>query len=238
MKRHILLLSTILSSGFCDAALAQVGSATYQWQLSTDDGQTWSTGLTEVPSSTSNVFARVRIDASAGAGNFYGLAMDAAVRSSPGDFATDITNPSVFSDLRAVASRVEPFLKIERTVADPELPGLGTSWYRIGPVFPQVNLPIPSTVLQFRFTLDGSLGERQFTQVFDPRFGLPEGRLFFARVLGNGSVVANYPTMTVTEATLRVVPTPGTLVPILAVAAAMVTRRRRFPANGIYRSLR
>jgi hypothetical protein len=230
LKPHfaaVLMLIGIAPTSF--AQTLEVGQVTFSWELSTDGGTRWSSGLVEAPEGTPSVLVRARISHSPDAGLFSFISMDPAIRSNAGDFADQIGPGTIpfINGFLATPIRVGPFLKIERGLGDPDLPGVGSAWYRMANSPPNSTPLTPLSVLQFRMTLDGQPGDRVFGQVFERQFGSDDRRIAFRLETSPGTFATNFPTMTVLDTTLRVIPGPGAMGLGMIVGGVVCRRRRR-----------
>jgi hypothetical protein len=217
-------------------AMAQFGgTARWTWQVSLDSGNSWQSGRVEIPAEgPQNVEVRALLDWSSDAGLYYVTSsFDATVTATTGVGAADFIDAVRPGDLDPtvlilpVASRIGNMLKIDDP-RDADPPGLGLFWFRAGnnPMQPDPRRPIAN--LRFTLHLDGSIGERLVSMVFDPARGRPEGRIGLFQNPSPGVFRTNYPDMTIDGASIVIIPEPWTTVlPILALLAR--SRRRTNP---------
>ena len=213
-------------------ASAQVGTCWMTWEISTDLGATWRTGVVEAEQSQSSALVRVRIGFSQDAGfRFHRTAFDGVVTASVNDQFRDISRGDLFyigGGIPIVPVRWNGLTKLENDPGDAMAPGMGSAWLTVGNPTLSLNGDNPIRVLAFRMDLDGAPGDRMFSQVFDPSIGTAEARIAFARESSPGVFMTNYPTMTVQGATLRIVPAPALgILPAGAAFAAFSRRRYR-----------
>lgn len=218
-------------------ANAQIGTGTFTWQLSLDDGVTWQTGVVEAPQTQQ----RVHVRAVAAWDNFdtgwayASTAFDATWTSAGpgglGDSAGEMMHiePFTVSFQTLRASRFGQVVKIDDS-RDTQPPGMGANWVANGQYDSGFGQPFssanPVAVFRYSMTLDGSLGERTASAVFLNRGAPGRFMTLFLRP-GTGS---NRPLTTQVSATLRVIPSPGTLA---LLGALVFAPRRRLPhSNG------
>lgn len=219
------------------SASAQLGTATLQWQLSADQGQTWHAGLLEVPRSQTSVLVRsiAQWDQDAGI-MFSGVRMDMVWRSDASgglsDELVDLTyNPRLVGTLNPIgASRFGHDVKID-DLRDTLPPGLGTRGVPVNQ--PPINFGVPVdlsnpiSLFTYRVVLDGTEGDRTATAYFIAPLTPPgntSDRLMQIYTTPEGA--NNIPLSALQDCTLRVIPAPaGTL--FIAAGAALARRRRR-----------
>lgn len=225
---RIRLIAWLICCGHSSPLFAQGGDLWYWWELSADGGQTWHGSSLEVAATTNSVSARIRETWTPPAGPVYqGCFFDGVVTAASGDAITDLSVMDLYwsGSLIPVATRIGPVIKVDDP-GDSEPPGLGPTWYTA--VNPNVSPSFlnPIRILQFTLHLDGTPGERTFSQVFRPDIGTPDGRISILREISPGVWRSNFPHMTVTDAVLRVVPPPGAI-SVAAVCAVLCYPRRR-----------
>jgi hypothetical protein len=228
----------VLSGGAVGVpCVAQVAFSNH-WEVSSDDGATWQNGNLHVPHSTPSVLARyiVSWDQSTvppPGGHWYPDAIfDPTITgASPGDSVSEMMMH--LSGFWVVATAAGPLtvqdmggglLKIDNPI-DTQAPGQGPSGARprqgwgIGEAQSSAN---PIRVFQFRLTLDGSLGTREFASAFatNPATNGP-----WLRMWTSTTVRANAGSLVNTGASVTVIPTPAWWT--LGACTIVAARRRR-----------
>lgn len=226
----------LMAGAFTAAARGQIGTGLLQWQVSADDGATWSAGLLEAPLSQSSVKVRAMASWTADAGYVFAMVRMDIVWHSEGaggllDELADLQyNPRLQGTVYPIgATRFGPSVKID-DLRDTLPPGEGPRGVNIGQV-PEgmgiVDRSNPIELFRYSVLLDGTPGDRRMTSYFIAPFGSVGNTVDrFMLIYVNYQGATNIPLSTLETATLRVVPTPGALAgfglfPLLA------ARRRR-----------
>lgn len=225
-------LALLAAAGAASAALGQVGTGLFEWQVSADGGLTWNPGLTEVLPTQDFVLLRARASWSSDGGMymFAGAQFDAVV-STPGegDFVANPLRPYPVNSTNQtlVVTRFGNQIKVDDS-RDTLPPGEGNRG-----VFPSqlvdafggpYNRDNPITIFLMTLVLDGTPGDRDIRALFvAPTGGNTVDR--FMRIYTSELGAQNSPLSTHAGATVRVVPAPGAL--IFGVLAASSLRRRR-----------
>lgn len=230
---HAAIFFALTLSASCNVlAQTQVVPVTSTWQISTNNGATWSSGQTVVPQSTSSV--RVRMEVSwtppvPDPQTFLGAALfDGYVRGTngagPADTVTNIfmLDNGFFAPARAAIQgrRVaSDLLKIDP--GDNAALGLGLlNSANNAPVTGGIVFGSQVVVFDYRLQLDGTLGSREI--------GLVYGAVSQPVSIVTTTVPSSsYTVQPLTQAaTLVVVPAPASTV-MVGTCAAMLLRRRR-----------
>ena len=227
-------LAIVACAGLCASAWAQIGTGTWTWEVSADGGATWATGLVEVPPEQQEVRVRAVAAWTSDAGGWFGLARVDALWASIdnaglADSVTSIERyrPFTFSAQTLVATRFGHVIKID-DIRDTLPPGEGDRTILPGQGIPQwggSTTANPAALFEFRIALDGSPGDRLASGAFRPpnSNGNSIDRIFTVYADNNG--LTNLPLVTVSNATVRVVPSPGGAA--FAIGAALWAARRR-----------
>ncbi|MDX2148709.1 MAG: hypothetical protein SFZ23_14445 [Planctomycetota bacterium] len=227
LSRNLLVAIALSPS----VALAQVGTATFTWQASTDGGQTWQSNLIEVDQVVRDLRVRGWFDWSPDAGvALFNTTFDCTISSmSNGDIATDPSRRAPFTSFHQqslVATRFGNVIKVDDE-RDTAPPGVGTRGVTNNQLWRDAGLPYtedrPLSLLSFTFRLSGDLGDR----TIDSSFGLApttdyRPRLFTSR----SSSASNQPLTTTVPLTIRVVPAPGAAA-FMTLGMLAASRRRR-----------
>ena len=223
----------IALAGIAAAANAQTG--TYTWQVSADNGSTWSSAV----SSTTGGTVQVRLLASwsgvaLGTGGvdgdigYGGGQFDGKVTNGGADSITAITRPApfAFAAQTLVASAIGADAKID-TSADTSGFGLGTGW--VGPgqqnrtnggaSYSSTN---GAVVFSYSITLGASSSDRTVGMVLNSLTG--RAMSIYTNAAGS-QVRINSTAVTVNNATISV-PTPGSMA-LLGLGGLVAGRRRR-----------
>jgi hypothetical protein len=216
---------------------AQVGTAFFEWQVSTDNGTTWTSGETTVPQTQQSVRIRAWSGWSADAGYGFSAARFDAIVSGAG--VSDTIESFAIPRSLANASNLA-FLQVQRfgnvikidDRRDTLAPGLGTRGVNVGqgredtfdPPFLRDN---PVAVFEYVLRLDASLGTRTISESFlapNRPGGNTTDRVLQIRV--GLLFVDNLPLVTRRGASITVIPAPGVL-GLTSFALVYNSRRRR-----------
>lgn len=227
-------------------ALAQIGyrltgEATWWWEASADNGQTWVPTLLEVPSTQSVVKVRASVAFPPDRWHYFlGAWIDQTITGVNGAGLNDtvfVTDPGFNNQQTLASRRFGNVLKID-DVSDTAPPGEGPAQWAIGqPGFsagPWTYANPVIGVIDFNLSLDGSEGDRLVSAWWRD----------WSVLFPNDPVVANLPptilvannnpftgqdfilpTLTINDLTIRVVPAPGVAV-LFATACAFAGVRR------------
>lgn len=226
------LATLLISAAMTASAVAQSGTAT--WQVSADDGATWSSNI----QLTQEASVRVRVLFSwSDIPNAYGFAgslFDGVILgAAASDSVSDIRRPSPFnfSNSLLVATRYVDGIKIDKS-DDLALPGQGTGWVNPGQSSPDVGPPFfsssnPAAVFTYTLQVSSDQGTRTISNVFR------DTGLFALSVYTSNAGAQlrfNPDQVTLNTATITVIPSPAaaTLIPLAGVLAC---RRRHLGAN-------
>lgn len=233
MKKHTCLIVVI--AGASSAVVAQttrVGTASFLWELSADDGATWRPGTLEVDQATASVMARVSVSWSGDAGRWFAGVQYDAVWQSEGlgglnDSLTFVTRLPDFADTvqQLAVTRLGSTLKID-DVRDTLPPGQGSFSIisaQLDPGFGGAVDDNPARLLSFRVNLDGVPGNRTLRGL--PRISAPGDTIDRYVRIYTGQAI-NLPQVTQFPATLRVIPVPGSIA-LFAIGFVPLARRRR-----------
>lgn len=190
--------------------MAQVGSASYYWELSVDGGATWRTGNQFVAQSQESVLARIQISWTPDAGFYGGMLLDATVTSAGLlDTVLNIDRGGFRHVPMPVATRFHNVLKIDHA-ADLEPPGLGPYWWgpRVEPGG-SIGGGGPILLLSFQLNLDGTLGRRDFSQLMRrvTGTGVPPDSYVAFTISTGGFPIVNYPSLRVNDISVTVLTT-------------------------------
>jgi hypothetical protein len=205
--------------GAARTALAQLGDGFLRWELSPDDGQTWHSGVLEVPHLQASVRVRAIAGWSSSAGYMFAYAEfdalwrgleNAGMQDSLVDLERNPRLPGPFGH-HEVVSRFGADIKIDDD-RDTLPPGVGRYGVRAGQPPEQVihenEFSNPVFLFSYVALLDGSPGERTATSLqIAPSQGNTTDR--FMRIYTTSSGATNIPLATLTQATLRVLPCPA-----------------------------
>ncbi len=235
LQRNVQNIASIMVLlGMVCACCAQVGTATFTWELSVDGGTTWNSGLTTVSAHQREVQGRVRVAWSPDAGAVLGtVRFDGVIHGLAGVGGADVVTRTGFGDMFSQnwyplqAMRMGNLIKFD----DPQdtlAPGAGPLWCRPSQSYWFGNGMNPINVLDFTLRLDGSRGTREFSSIFGP---IPQyegrGSLLVHRVIPISPFVEpNFPQTTLVPAMLEVVPSPGVLATLALVGAISFGRTR------------
>jgi hypothetical protein len=209
---------------------AQIGTGTFRWELSGDNGSTWVSNL-EVPQTHQDVLLRAIVSWSADSGRWFASSFFDVTWTSTGvgglsDAMSNWSvpsNPPVLINAAPTPYRFNNVLKLD-AANDTSPPGAGPRWLipqQPAPAMGLVTDQNPLVILQFTMALDGSAGERLASSVFADR-----GPNRFLTIYTTELGIGNRPTVSFSSARLIVVPTPASLA-LLAVAGVLHNRRRR-----------
>ncbi len=202
----------------------------WQWQVRLPGESDWRSGIVEVPADVGPIQVRAFCSTSPEDSSLrWGSAqMDAVVRdASDGDWIDSVGIGDFLAGTPAAVTRIGSSLKLDRA-GDLLPPGEGASWYFVGHSISQLGLPPASlTVFNYALHLDGTPGDRTISHVFGavPPLYSPEQpiRLYWRPITPEDTLVR--PSVSVSNAILRVVPAPGTTA-ILALILLAPRRRR------------
>jgi hypothetical protein len=214
------------------------GTATWWWEASADGGTTWTQTLLEVPQEHTVVQVRASCAFPQVPRYYFGGAMiDQAITgvngAGPND-SVNVLNVGFFNQQTIAVQRFGPILKID-DVSDTAPPGQGPGHLAIFQPSPAVGAytyanPVTNLV-RFDLLLDGTMGDRLINAwwrnwtMFFPNF--PDvGPSIFVRHNDLLDLDFIFPTLTVHDLTIRVIPAPGAVAlpcPVLLWS----TRRRR-----------
>lgn len=221
-----------IASSSVIAQTTRVGTSAFLWELSTDNGGTWSAGSLEVDQTTTSITARLSVSWSADAGRWFAsVRYDALWRSEGlGGLSDSISSISRLPHFNGVpqqlaVTRFGSDLNIDdaRDTQPPGQGGFGIIASQVDPGFGSAVDDNPARLLSFRITLDGSLGERTVRGL--PITGAPGDTIDRYVRIYTGQAI-NFPQVTQLPATLRVVPGPTSLA-LLTIGALSFSRRRR-----------
>jgi hypothetical protein len=220
--------------GLCNTSVscAQIifdGTATWSWEASIDGGATWHRGLFDVPASQRDV--RVRSSLSfpppTGLGGGFSTAeLDGVVHGAgPLDSISQLSGGNLLSG-NFVASRFGSTLKIDDPV-DTLPPGLGPRWAVLAQSRNQTgrSLANPIILLSYTLSLDGTSGDRVIDGIFRQRPDYPLGHVVSIDMGRNEEAPTLVPFLIQEPLTIRVVPSPATLV-VGLLGLAIASRRR------------
>lgn len=214
------------------AAQAQVGTGTWTWEVSADGGESWASGLVVVPLEQEEI--RVRAVAAwstdAGTWGFAGAFFD-FVWETPGDgdavtFMRRIPPFNTFGQTLA-ATRFGSIIKIDdsRDTLPPGVGDRGVGAGQLAPAFGNPDTSNPVALVEFRFALDGTPGDREISSLFiAPTGGNTIDRVY--RVYTTREGMQNMPLVSIHNATVRVIPSPAAA-PVLFAAGLLARRRPR-----------
>lgn len=223
-------LATLLCAGLCASASAQVGTGTWTWEVSADGGESWASGLVVVPQDQQEVRIRgvAAWSTDAGTWGFAGTRFD-FVWETPGDgdAVTLMRRIPPFNGFgqTLAATRFGSIIKIDdsRDTLPPGEGDRGVAPGQLAPAFGNPDTSNPIAVVEFRFALDGTPGDREVTSLFmAPTGGNTVDRVY--RVYTTREGMQNIPLVSIHNATVRVVPSPAAACTLLA--TALLARRR------------
>ncbi|MDX2146098.1 MAG: hypothetical protein SFZ23_01145 [Planctomycetota bacterium] len=212
---------------------AQIGTATFTWQASVDHGQTWQSNFLQIDQSMRNLKVRGWLDWSPDAGvSVAATTFDCMIRtSSTGDAVDDPTRREPFNSFpqqTLVATRFDDTIKID-DVRDTSPPGVGTRGVVIGQTWADSGFPNtldrPLSLLDFSLRLSSDPGDRTIDSEF-----LWVSQFDVAIYISRSGSRTNLPLTTTVPLTIRVIPAPGPMA-ALAALAVIATRRRRVEHN-------
>ncbi len=224
---------------WCSIACAQPrfeGAATWSWLVSADAGQSWRTGVAEVPQSQSSVLVRASCVFDQFPDTYYGnVQLDPFVAGvGPGDSITNIGRGELPTNLAnpLATFRFDDLIKIDYFLDDLP-PGVGSFWATLNQFPPTTGeaprFSNPIWTMNFTLNLDGTPGERRIDAVF---------RVPFVWEPLRQVLVYEYTFILPTRAYLqelhdfgpaivRVVPAPGAAAVVGVLTVAAMARRRR-----------
>ncbi len=240
-KRGIRVL--VMMIGVCcghESCRAQASEGAFRWLVSSDNGTTWSPHA-EVPQNHASVLVRLEASwsgmASGQRTEFARTFFDATIRGvacgeldSVSGFSPGLVRwgPGGFGAPRP--QRHGDVIKID-PAGDDDPPGLGARWTTVDQGWPGAGMsdPVldnPVRIFQYTLLLDGSAGTREIRGVWGhltPQ-GQPQAQIWFDDPATQiwQTAVNNIP-MTVSDASITVVPAPG----ILGVLTLLALPRRR-----------
>ena len=224
-------MALVACAGLCASAWAQIGTGTWKWEVSADGGATWGSGLVEVPPDQQDVRVRAVAAWSADAGGWYARAHFDIVWDSRAGDADLVTYIERYRPFEGFAQNLEwrrfgAVIKIDdrRDTLPPGEGEFGVYSAQLPPGFGIPSTANPAALMEFRIALDVTPGDRVVSSIFLPV--LPHGnttdRVFAVYTTREG--LTNFPLITIHNATVRVVPSPGGACTLLA--TALLTRRR------------
>jgi hypothetical protein len=236
-----------LAASLCIAASSHAAiRCETTWEVSPDNGATWTSSYIEVPQSQASVKVRLKIDFDGAAANGQEPEYLNTTYADPIVRAVSGGNSDTSSDWRAhqgigvtyglrsvglVNHRQGTVLKLDRTT-DTSPPGVGTSWglfvsQELGPLG---TVPIygPLPVFDYTLRLDGSLGRRDISGAWRPvPAGQPQAGLPWIAVgLPGIAQFALADEVVLGTTSLVVVPSPAGA-GVIALAGLVVRGRRR-----------
>lgn len=214
------------------------GEASWWWEASADNGLTWSANLLEVPATQSTVRVRASCAFPQVSRYYFGGALiDQVVTGlDNAGLADTISNVYFgFGSTQPIAvRRFGNILKID-DASDALPPGQGAAQLAIFQPSPAVgpytyDNPVTNLVL-FDLHLDGTMGDRLVNAWWrDWRVAFPDfpflGPAVVIRHQDLNDLDFIFPTLTVHDLTIRVVPAPGAVV-LACVCGSIVAKRRR-----------
>jgi hypothetical protein len=214
-------------------AQAQIGTAAFTWQASTDNGSTWQSGRIEVPRKAASVRARAFVSWSDDAGYaFHASFFEPKITSVAGagrsdsaaDFARAFPFPNFINQM-IVARRTGDVLRVSDS-RDANAPGAGTFGVRCLQAAESSFSPFtrlrPLSIFEFTLLLDGSVGERVLDHT-PLAFGQPPRNLSIYTTPGGQS---NGPLLEVSPLSIVVIPSPASISALLGVLLLAARRRR------------
>jgi hypothetical protein len=213
-SRHIFVATAAMLG---QLAHAQVGTASWTWEASADGGQTWHSGLLEVPPRQSFVDIRgvASWDLAAGYA-FKGVNFDGIWEAQASGIADEIVGPERYAPYFwtdpaiYVASKFGLVTKIDDT-RDTAPPGQGARWIvpfqyaeTVGDDFTTEN---PVWVFRYVVFLDGTPGDRTAHGLFRIPTGRPSDQ--FMAIYTSFVGGTNYPQTTQFPVTVRVLACPA-----------------------------
>lgn len=236
------VLSILVVAGVAAAASAQTSAPVVSWQVSTDNGATWSNSA--VLNAAGSVKVRGQLSWNGAAGTaLAAVTFDGSITgTSAGDAGSGLVKPLVQglgAQAGAFASPSAGVIRFSRTT-DTGNPGANTNWWTIGQdsnidtdgdtiadSFTNQNTNNPVTFLTFDFAVDSTEGIRTISSIMSTSTNASTAAI---RIFNPGSgVSASFfnTVTTVNAATVQVlVPTPGTLA-LAGLGGLAAARRRR-----------
>jgi hypothetical protein len=240
----IACISTAMLAYAAATCSAQIGTAFFEWQVSTDAGSTWQSGAIDVPQTQSSVRVRAVAGWSADAGyGFGGAVYDALIDGIGGAGQSDRAEnffmaPSfaVFSNVQTLnTQRFGNILKIDDR-RDTFSPGVGTR----GVTSVQANeqdfsvrfdYSNPISIFEFTLALDGSLGTRAISEAFLAPNRQGANNTDRMLLIRNGLNSDNLPLVTRRGASITVIPAPSAMLAALTFSGLSLAQRRRTKHN-------
>jgi len=228
-------------------ALAQgyrlAGEATWWWEASADGGTTWTPALLEVPSTQGMVKVRACVAFPPDRWHYFqGARIDQTITGMNGAGSSDtvvVTDPGFTNQQTLASRRFGNVLKID-DVSDTLPPGEGAAhWGIFQPGFsagPWTYANPVIGVIDFNLNLDGSEGDRFISAwwrdwtAFYPNDPVVANLPPTIRVANNNPFTGQdyiFPTLTINDLTIRVVPAPGAVALLASACAFAGVRRRR-----------
>ncbi|MDX2147471.1 MAG: hypothetical protein SFZ23_08100 [Planctomycetota bacterium] len=209
------------------AAVASAQTARLEWQVSTDNGATWNSGLTTL---TTGGTVQVRVLGSfnvAGGLGFAGAAFDATVSNIlAGDSVANFNRTFNFAAQTLAASTFGTTIKIDDN-RDTLAPGAGTRWVQpsqgvpaFTPTFVTAN---PAVLFTYDLTVSSEEGVRSISHVGN---GAAAGVVQIYTTANGGQARISNANTTVVGAQVEVIPAPGA-VALLGLGGLVAGRRRR-----------
>ncbi|MBU6413551.1 MAG: hypothetical protein KGS45_08755 [Planctomycetes bacterium] len=214
-------------SACCASTLAQSGTAT--WQVSADDGTTWTSDLTLQAPQTLRVRLVMGWSFVPDALGFGGSQFDGVIQGArSGDAVSNIARPSPFNFAAQtlVATEYADGLKID-TAADTSAPGAGSGWVNPGQgqatIITSFNSSNPAVVFTYTLAVSDEVGTRTIYNIFN---NLATGRAMSVYTSNAGAQVRmNAGVVEITAAEVRVIPAPASVLAVL-MSGAFKHRRR------------
>jgi uncharacterized protein (TIGR03382 family) len=221
-----LALLTLAAAG--STCLAQSGTAT--WQCSIDDGATWTSTLTLDAPRAVRVRLTLGWSGIPDAICFGGSQFDAMIiNAAPDDSVSNISRPNPFN-FAAQTLAATPYsqgIKID-VASDTALPGAGPAWIIPGQgTLDSLGAPPdtsnPAAVFTYTLNIGSTAGTRTISHIFNPQTGRA---LSIYTSIAGAQTRLSADQVTISDATIQVIPTPGTLA-LAGLGGLAAARRRR-----------
>ncbi len=230
--------------GSCAMSAVAYGQPHYHsdwiWEVQPSGSIAWQSGLVDVAPDTSSVRVRARVASNGPGDPFFlrwGFSMFDGTVSLPNmsctDWIDELTNGDFLnSGLSPVVTRSDSVLKIDAP-ADLDPPGVGDGWYRARELSPGFDgyRRASLVILEYTLHLDATPGDRNIGHIFGylGTTTTPEHpvQLLWFDPLTVPPYQPRHPSVTVSNATIRVVPAPGTTAIFLFTSLALAPRRKR-----------
>ncbi len=235
----VALSLTALSPACSNAQVVLQGDpATWEWQASLDNGQTWSAGaiITNQPSSSIRVRGVITFPGLEPLAYFGGILFDPYVDGLQGAGPSDTISAISRGQVPYTIQQLHVLRFGSRIKIDDDFdflpPGQGTRWAQSfqGPNNGTSPTPVylnPISVFEYTLNLDGTLGDRLVTAAWstDTAFGYTPYMFSFIRTFQHMGEQWRHP-MTESPLTIRVIPSPASA-SLLVLAGTLAARRRR-----------